>query len=147
MDFWKILFFSVSIAMLMTIAQVMNVQWILDTKSYFIINEKATSALNLAPFNENIKLLLENPQTLYKYIESFELEKGRFYTGVMWFTGVSETSFLRGILYVCTFIYFFCMSSIFAKASTIFLREKEQKIFFVFLLIIYFIIIKMIWSM
>lgn len=146
MGFWKILWYSMCAWMIMFMLQVVNMSWALDTKELFFLDPEATAPLNVEPFNNFLKLILKNSEIIYNFFLSFEPTKSKFYAWIEGITGTSEQWFFNFLLYISAFIYFFILTAIFAKTSSIFHSEKEQGIFFIFSYIVYFVVIKILWN-
>jgi len=142
----KILWYSLCAWAFAFLVQVANVNWVLDTKELFFLDPEATAPLNIEPFNNALKLLLKNSEIIYNFFLSFEPTQSSLYVWIEWITGTSEQWFFNFLKYLSAFIYFFILTAIFAKASSIFHSEKEQGIFFIFSYIVYFIVIKVLWS-
>jgi hypothetical protein len=132
---------------IMFMLQVINIGGTLNTKEFVLMDTKAMSPLNIEPLNNTLKLFLKTPEIIYNFLVGFEPTKSELYVGIEGITWISEQGFLDFLLALSTFVYFFILTFIFAKATTIFHSEKEQGIFFIFSYIVYFIVIKVLWSM
>jgi hypothetical protein len=132
---------------LMMCLQLLAIYWHLDATQFNLFwATQATAPLNVEPFYKNLKLLLEIPNWFHQNIVDLEPQNTSFFNGVQWLTWASEEWFLTLLLYLTTFIYYFFITTIFAKISTIFAIERDQNIFFIFQYIIYFSIIKFLWN-
>ncbi len=147
MGFSKILWYSMCAWMIMFMLEVANTSWALDTKEFVFLNANVTAPLNIEPFNNLLKLLLKNSEIIYNFFLSFEPTQSKLYAWIEDITRTSEQSFFNFLRYISAFIYFFLLTAIFTKASSIFHSEKEQGIFFIFSYIVYFIVIKILWSL
>ena len=129
------------------IFQIMNISGQLDVKEFHLFDASITAPLNVVPITDTIKQFLEIPQRIYTFVASLNPTKSSLFTWIEWLTGSSEKDFLKFILYFVTFAYFFLLTSIFAKLSTVFPIEKDQKVFFSFTLIAYLIVVKLVWNL
>ena len=146
MDLWKILWYSFCIGAIMFILQVINISGALDAKEFVFLDSEGIAPLNIEPLNTTLQLFLKNSEIIYNFFISFDPTKSSLYVGIEWLTGTTQQSFLNFLLYISTFLYFFILTFVFGKVTTIFHSAKEQWIFFIFTYIIYFIVIKVLWS-
>ena len=130
----------------MFLLQVINIGGTLDTKELVFLDPQAMAPLNVEPFNNTLKLFLKTPEIIYNYILDFEPTKSQLYVWIEGITGANEQQFFDFLLALSTFIYFFILTAIIAKVSTIFHSESEQKIFFNFSYFIYFAVIIVLWN-
>ncbi len=147
MNLSKIISLAFTVWWLMMCLQLLAMYWHLDATEFNLFwATQATAPLNVEPLYNNLKLLLDIPNGYHQDIVNLKPQNTSFFTGLQWLTWVTELWFLTLILYLVTFIYYFILTTIFAKVSTVFAIERDQNIFFIFQYIIYLAIIKFLWN-
>ena len=143
----KIISLAFTIWWLMMCLQILAIHWHLDITEFNLFwATEASAPLNVEPFYSHLKILPEIPNWFHQDILSLKPQDTTFFNWVQWLTWITEEWFLKFLLYAITFFYYFIITTIFAKISTIFAIERDQNIFFIFQYIIYFVIIRILWS-